>query len=434
MGYYKLSIGNFFQKTVKNTISLLYILFLHIFAPIYFSVMKKISPIYILAAAILLCCGCDSRRITTIEGKITNAGGECLILEHLGNGFPTVVDTIVLDESGKFKFTINAEPGPDFFNLRLSDQSVFLVIDTLLTPLSIMSDAKTFGVDYSVGNSPENERIKVAVSQVNRLRKSVMQANAAFQKGDITEPVYRDSVRAMIGAYKQQVLSDYIYANPAAPVSYFVLFQSVGGMLIFDPHSVQDNKAYGAVATGWRYNYPASPRCSHLERLALEGQAIRKKEKQQMLSDSVSRSKIEVCNYFDIQLPDNGDVDRLLSSSVQNHAVTLLDFTAYSLPVSVSHNMKLADLYQKYREQGFCIYQVCLDIDENFWKTSADNIPWTVVRDVNVYYENGSMYSRPASIYNVSKLPTMYILTQDGANVTRVETEKDLETAIKKIL
>lgn len=396
--------------------------------------MKKNHPIYILITAILLCCGCDSRRMTTIEGVITNAQGKCLVLEHLGNGRPTVVDTLLLDESGKFKFSAEVEPGPDFFNLRLSTQSIPLVIDTLLTPLYVTSDSKNFGIDYVVAASPVNDRIKSAVLQGNRLRKSVMEASALFRNGDISEQIYRDSVFAMIGAYKQQALADYIYANPADPVSYFVLFQSVSGMAIFDPHSIQDNKAYGAVATGWKYNYPASPRCAHLERLALEGQAVRKKEMRRQLADSVSQIKIEVRNYFDIELPDNGDVMRTLSSLVQQQAVTLLDFTAYGLPVSVSHNMKLAELYRKYQDRGLGIYQVCLDVDENFWKTSADNIPWTVVRDKEVYYENGSMYSRPASIYNVSKLPTMYILTRNGENVTKVESDKDLDVAIKEAL
>lgn len=396
--------------------------------------MKKTYSIYILIAAILLCCGCDSRRMTTIEGVITNAQGMCLVLEHLGNGRPTVVDTLLLDESGKFKFSAEVEPGPDFFNLKLSSQSIPLVIDTLLTPLYVTSDSKNFGIDYVVAASPVNDRIKGAVLQGSRLRKSVMRASVSFRNGDISEQIYRDSVLAMIGAYKQQALVDYIYANPADPVSYFVLFQSVNGMAIFDPHSVLDNKAYGAVATGWKYNYPASPRCAHLERLALEGQAVRKKEMRQQFADSVSQTKIEVCNYFDIELPDNGDVMRPLSSLVQQQAVTLLDFTAYGLPFSVSHNMKLAELYRKYQDQGLGIYQVCLDTDENFWKTSADNIPWTVVRDKEVYYENGSMYSRPASIYNVSKLPTMYILTRNGENVTKVESDKDLDTAIKEAL
>lgn len=396
--------------------------------------MKKNHPIYILIVAILLCCGCDSRRMTTIEGVITNAQGKCLVLEHLGNGRPTVVDTLLLDESGKFKFSAEVEPGPDFFNLRLSSQSIPLVIDTLLTPLYVTSDSKNFGIDYVVAASPVNDRIKKAVLQGNRLRKSVMEASSLFRNGDISEQIYRDSVLAMIGAYKQQALADYIYVNPADPVSYFVLFQSVSGMAIFDPHSVQDNKAYGAVATGWKYNYPASPRCAHLERLALEGQAVRKKEMRQQLADSVSQTKIEVRNYFDIELPDNGDLMRTLSSLVQQQAVTLLDFTAYGLSVSVSHNIKLAELYRKYQGRGLGIYQVCLDVDENFWKTSADNIPWTVVRDKEVYFENGSMYSRPASIYNVSKLPTMYILTRNGENVTKVESDKDLDTAIKEAL
>ena len=42
----------------------------------------------------------------------------------------------------------------------------------------------------------------------------------------------------------------------------------------------------------------------------------------------------------------------------------------------------LRDLYDKYAGQGLEIYQVPLDADEHYWKTTADNLPWICVRAV----------------------------------------------------
>ena len=54
----------------------------------------------------------------------------------------------------------------------------------------------------------------------------------------------------------------------------------------------------------------------------------------------------------------------------------------------------LRDLYDKYAAQGFEIYQVSLDADEHYWKTTADNLPWICVRDGN------GIYSSIAASYN----------------------------------
>jgi hypothetical protein len=96
--------------------------------------------------------------------------------------------------------------------------------------------------------------------------------------------------------------------------------------------------------------------------------------------------------------------------------------------------MKLSEVYKKYHAEGLAIYQVCLDTDENFWKTSADNVAWTVVRDKDVHFENGTLYSYPASLYNVSELPTLYIFNRTGEIVARVDSDADLDAAVRRQL
>jgi len=88
----------------------------------------------------------------------------------------------------------------------------------------------------------------------------------------------------------------------------------------------------------------------------------------------------------------------------------------------------LRDLYNKYAGQGLEIYQVSLDADEHFWKTSADNLPWVCVRD-----ENG-IYSTNAALYGVKNLPALFLINRNNELRARGETIKDLEGTIKSML
>ena len=57
-------------------------------------------------------------------------------------------------------------------------------------------------------------------------------------------------------------------------------------------------------------------------------------------------------------------------SELKGKAV-IVDFTVYQSAVSATHNYMLRDLYDKYAAQGLEIYQVSLDADEHYWKTTA---------------------------------------------------------------
>ena len=108
--------------------------------------------------------------------------------------------------------------------------------------------------------------------------------------------------------------------------------------------------------------------------------------------------------------------------------VVILDFTIYQSAVSATHNYMLRDLYDKYAARGLEIYQVSLDADEHYWKTTANNLPWICVRDGN------GIYSTYATAYNVQNLPTLFLVTRANELSARSETIKDLEAAVKALL
>ena len=108
--------------------------------------------------------------------------------------------------------------------------------------------------------------------------------------------------------------------------------------------------------------------------------------------------------------------------------VVLLDFTVDQTQTGVPHNMMLNDLYSKYSGKGLEIYQVSLDADEHFWKTSASNLPWITVRD-----ENG-VYSTNAAVYNVQEIPSVYLINRKNELEMRGGDINELEKKIQSLL
>lgn len=403
--------------------------------------MKQFTLYSILAASALsFLAGCNSNDGTvTISGSIDSAKGEKLALMHLSGSNPVLVDTITLGADGSFRFKPTVEKGgPDFFCLVMNGQTIPVVSDTLQTPIVVNSTKDRFSTAYTV-NDELNNSLRQAVAVGSEMRRDIYRLTTRRQNGQIAADVYADSIQLVVNAYKQQVLTDYIYQDPSSPVSYYLLFETVSGLQVFDPLDVKDNRAFGAVANLWLNIYPNSPRTSYLEQRTREGIAKRVKARmEQERADSlIQNAVINTATFLDLELIGVNDELVPLSSVNGKGQVTLLDFTAYfASDVSVPHNLVLSNLYEKYKDQGLRIYQVCMDIDVNFWKVSASNVPWTVVRDRDLLFdENGTLqYSGAAHVYNVSNLPTTFVMGRDGTPLTRVEDDSKLADAVAKAL
>ena len=395
---------------------------------------KGVRTLFLTAIGVALATGCSDTRTARIEGNVTGADGQLLVLEHLSDGAPRMVDTLRLDAEGRFEFAPEVEDGPDFFSLRVGNKSISLVVDTLLTPVRIVADAAQMGA-YEVDDEA-NRELHEAVSLGNQLRGKVLALSDASVDGKMSRDAARDSVLALVRAYKAQVLDRYIYRNPASPTSYYLLFETVQGLVIFDANNRDDLKAFGAVATGWQYNYPSSPRNKVLEKVTLEGRARQREqmERAQRTDSILSSKQIETRAYPELLLNDVDDRAVSLSAMEDGQSVILVDFTAYYMDFSPAHNMALGSLYEKY-EGKLKVYQVCMDYDENFWKVSADNLPWTTVRDQSCTYDQyGTVtYSAAALSYNVSSLPTTFVITRAGELQYRVENDdKQLADIVAK--
>lgn len=399
------------------------------------------NTLFILLAAITLSliCSCTNDKGTvSIKGTISDAKGEKLTLMHLSGINPVMVDTLTLGEDGKFSFKPAVEQGgPDFFCLVLNGQTIPVISDTLQTPISIIANKEKFGTNYIVEDSL-NSLLKQAVNVGGNLRRQLYNLTSDRQSGKVSNIEFGQTVDKLVGDYKQQVLNDYIFKDPASPISYYLLFETVSGMTIFDPIDAKDNRAFGAVANLWHMVYPNSQRTTFLEQQAIQGQAIlRQARANQQAADSIMQNVVvNESNFVDLTLVDKQDKLVSLSDINGKGDVVLVDFTAFYYDMSVAHNMTLSKVYDRYKDRGLKIYQVCLDFDENFWKVSANNLPWTVVRDRDILLDQNGLvqYSGAAALYNVSAIPTVFVMGRDGGVIERVEDDTKLEAAVAKAL
>lgn len=401
--------------------------------------MKKITLYNLLAAAaISLLTGCNDQDGTvSISGVVNNGAGEKLALMHLAGNNPVLVDSLTLGNDGSFKFHPTVEQGgPDFFCLVLNGQAIPVISDTLQTPIVINSDKEKFATAYTTTDSLNNV-LRQAVAIGSDMRRSVINLINDVRKGTIPQLEYNTKLAQIVSDYKANVLHEYIYKDPASPVSYYLLFETVSGYQIFDPLDLTDNRAYGAVANLWLHTYPNSPRTAFLEQSTREGIALRTRQRlDSERTDSLVQKAIkESSSYLDLSLIGTNDKIVKLSDVAGKGKVTLLDFTAFYISeASVPHNEALSKVYNKYKDKGISIYQVCMDGDINFWKVSASNLPWTVVRDPQILFDENGMvaYCESAATYNVNTIPTTFIMARDGSVIDRVEDDTKLDSAVGK--
>jgi len=88
----------------------------------------------------------------------------------------------------------------------------------------------------------------------------------------------------------------------------------------------------------------------------------------------------------------------------------------------------LRELYNKYHDRGFEIYQVSLDSDEHFWKQQTAALPWTSVHD------GDGLNSRNLLLYNVSNLPEFFLIDKNNTLISRSSQIKDIDKAIEELL
>ena len=384
--------------------------------------MKHICKAAAMMLAAVAIASCSDKKFT-VKGQISNAKDSVLYFENVGLEGVNMLDSVKLDDSGDFSFSQEATIAPEFYRLRIADQIINVSIDSTET-VQVKGEYPGMASNYTVEGSDNCEKIRELTLKQMALQS---QAIALQQNMELGITVANDSIQKLIDAYKEDVKLNYIYKEPFKAYSYFALFQTLGQWLIFNPRANKDDiKAFAAVATSWDTYYPHAERGQNLHNIAIEGMKNQRIVDANNADIQVEADKVKEAGVLDIDLIDhNGQLRRLTDLKGK---VVLLDFHIFALEDSPARILMLRELYNKYQQQGFEVYQVSLDPDEHFWKQQTEALPWVCVRDVD------GMNSQLLLMYNIQTLPDFFIIDRENNLVKRAAQIKDLEAEIKKLL
>ena len=137
---------------------------------------------------------------------------------------------------------------------------------------------------------------------------------------------------------------------------------------------------------------------------------------------------MKTVNFPEIAMQDMyGQVQRLSSLGGK---IVLLHFWSVAVGNSNAMNADLKEVYAKYKEQGFEIFQVAVDTSKALWINAVQEqkLPWISVSDLL------GEASPTLGAYNIAKLPANFLIDREGNIVGKDLAGNDLDAAIKKLL
>ena len=381
--------------------------------------MKKVVY-YLLALVLVGMSACENGPKFKVQGEVADAENKTIYLEASGLEGIVLLDSVKLKANGNFSLAGARPEIPEFYRLRMDGKVINFVVDSTET-VSIKAEAAKFDTNYTIDGAESNQKIKELVL----LQAELQQKVDKLSQSKLPAGIAQTQLATLINEYKNKVKKGYVYEAPNKPYAYFALFQTLGGYMIFDPLANKDDvRCFAAVATSLNNIYPHADRSRNLYNMVIKGLKNTREPRQENVE--IDPSIIKESGIIDIKLKDLKGKERSLTELAGK--VVLIDFTIYNNTMSATHNLALRELYNKYHEKGLEIYQISLDADEHFWKTSADNLPWICVRDEKASYSNY------IQLYNVTQLPTIFLVDRSNSLNARGENIEDLEAAIQKLL
>lgn len=361
--------------------------------------MKKIISLACVVAALSSC----NNNQWTVNGEVEGAAGKEIVVEASGNGWWYPIDTVEVSSNGKFAVSHEAAGYPDIYRLNLDGKMVYFPIDSIET-VSVKSNAERFDKDYILSGSASADKMMKVDGLVNE---------AVLAKGEAA--IATDSL------LKREV-STLLLENPSDIVAYYIINKKVGKTALFDARNKADLRVIGAVANAFAQMRPNDPRTAYLKSLYLSNRSV---------STNVAPSDtvyIEETPMIDIKLSDYKGEMHSLSELAEQGKVVVLNFTMYGVEESTAFNIALAKIYEKRKAAGLEIFQVAAGGDEFQWKQAAKNLPWITV------YNSPVTDAANLMNYNITNLPTTFILNRKGEIVERVDDISTLDAKLSKYL
>ena len=122
--------------------------------------------------------------------------------------------------------------------------------------------------------------------------------------------------------------------------------------------------------------------------------------------------------------------DSMVKLSLFNGKVVLIDFWASWCGPCRAANPYIQKLYKKYKDSGFEVFAVSLDVNKPLWLKAIKRDKLTYMQVI----DNSGWLSKVAEKYYIDALPTNFLLDKSGKIVAINIEGKELFDKVKELL
>jgi len=379
-----------------------------------------------LTGFLVLLLSCNGEKSTfEVSGNLDNGVGMMIYLKEMTSTEMIPVDSTLIDDAGGFELN-GIYPENRFYAIHTQPESFIYLLAGKGDKITLEGDAQALTSTYTVAGSEDSRLIRELTEEQNKVLARIYQLNRFFTDS-VHSPnleeikVGLDSVYDGILESHREYTFAFIEDNLHSQASLMALYQQIGPRFyVLDPE--KDFTYFSMVDSSLGILYPESDAVQDLHRQVDE-------LKQKKLVESMSTAQLETGSRApEIALP-SPDGDTILLSSLRGNYV-LLDFWASWCPPCRRENPNLVNVYKKYHDKGFEIYQVSLDRTRDAWVKGIedDKLHWVHVSDLQ--YWNSIV----VAVYNIQGIPLSLLLDKEGRIIARNLHGDMLEQELKQIL
>ena len=373
------------------------------------------NKLFLVAAALLMALSsCQSTKVK-ISGRFVGSEADMVYLEQTSALNQMLIDSVKLSEDGNFMLNLDKVGAtPSLYHIVYEGNRIPLLLQggDHITVSSAGNALRNYTVEGSEESELLHEFNHSYVEGVIALNELMSRLTADDLSDDERQKLAVEYTKQK-NEIKQNQLR-FIIENKDRIAAVYALYQRLpGDVNLFNGNS--DVIYYRTVAEAIAESYPES-----LYLPLLRSQIARMDAQISLLS------QVKTMNFPEISMPDMYGNEQKLSAL--EGKVILLHFWSAAVGNSNSFNADLKKVYEKYHDQGLEIFQVAVDTSKALWINTVQDqqLPWISVCDLL------GEASPVVGAYNVSSLPSNYLISRDGNILGKDLMGEQLEQAIKK--
>jgi len=364
--------------------------------------MKRVLFLLVIVA---FYTGCKEKNSFTIRGVTKDNKSEHLYINRLDLDTPVFIDSVRIGKDGSFRIKVNATE-PDFYQVSISPENFITLLAEPGEKINLSFSSKELYDNYTVTGSPASEKIRVLDQDLIETKRKLDSLRNLYTKAsgepgfDVKGPELETEFNDLIKAQRKKNIT-FIIKNTTSLVSVKALYQRLDAdtYVLYDPKDLQYLKI---VTDSLKKYYPNSKHVQALARDFDKEMTLMTANQIGRLSDQLEPAKLN---------PDLKDTNgRRVSLESLKGKYVLLTFWSVRSRDCINENLELKQYYKLYNKNGFEIYQVNIDADENMWKSAVkfDELPWISTR------EDDPANPATARLFNVRELPANYLFDKKG--------------------